>query len=110
MCILVGIKLFNTFSSVLVLDSTYKTNKYCLLLLELVGNTSTQLTFSIGFAYVMSDKEDNVSWALERCCELLHSKAIYPKVIVTDRDNALMNVVDTIFPEVTAMLCEYHIE
>jgi len=27
-----------------------------------------------------------------------------------DRDNALMNVVDTIFPEATALLCEYHIK
>ena len=43
-----GIKLFNTFSMVLMLDSTYKTNKYHLLLLEFFGNTSTQLTFSIG--------------------------------------------------------------
>jgi len=33
-----GIKFFNTFSMVLVLDSTYKTNKYCLSLLEFVGN------------------------------------------------------------------------
>jgi len=36
-----SIKLFNMFSTVLVLDSTYKTNKYRLLLLEFVGNTST---------------------------------------------------------------------
>jgi len=36
-----GIKLFNTFSTVLVLDSTYKTNKYHLSLLEFVGKTST---------------------------------------------------------------------
>jgi len=69
-----GFKLFNTFSTVLVLDSTYKTNMYRLPLLEFIGNTSTQLTFSIGFAYMMSEKEYNVTWALERCRELLHSK------------------------------------
>ena len=105
-----GIKLFNTFYMVLVLDSTYKTNKYRLLLLEFVGNTSTQLTFSIGFAYMVSEKEEHVTWALERCRELLHSKDLYPRVVVTDRDNALMNVVDTVFPRATALLCEYHIE
>jgi hypothetical protein len=75
---------------VLVLDSTYKTNKYRLLLLEFVGNTSTQLTFSIQFSYMMYEKGYNVSWTLERCRELLHSKDIYP--------NALMNVMDTFFP------------
>jgi len=64
----------------------------------------------MGFAYKMSEKEDNVSWALERCRELLHSKVIYPKVLNTGRDNALMNVMDTVFPEATTLLCEYHIE
>ena len=59
---------------------------------------------------MMSEKEDNVSWALERCRELLRSKDIYPKVVVTDQDNALMNVVGTVFAEATALLCEYHIE
>lgn len=93
-----GIKLFNTFSMMIVLDSTYKSNKYCLLLLEFICNTSTQLTFSIGFAYMMSQKEDNVTWTLERCRELLHSKAIYPKVVVTDWDNALMKCCGYHFP------------
>lgn len=46
-----GTKLFSTFSMVLVLDSTYKTNTYHLLLLEFVGVTFTELTFSVAFAY-----------------------------------------------------------
>lgn len=57
----------------------------------------------------MYEKEDNNTWALERCHEMLHSKNLYPKVVVTDRDNALMNVGDTVFPEATALLCEYRI-
>ena len=76
-----SIKLFNMFSTVLVLDSTYKTNKYHLPLLEFVGNTSTKKTFSIAFAYMMSERQDNVNWALERCREMLHSKDLYPKVV-----------------------------
>jgi len=104
------IKLFNTFSIVFVLNSTYKTNKYRLSLLEFVGVTSTKLTFSITFVYMMSEKEDNIIWALVRCRDLLHSKDISPKVIVTDRDNSLMNVVDIVFLEASTLLCECHIE
>jgi len=55
-----SIKLFNMFSTVLVLDFTYKTNKYRLPLLEFVGNTSTMKTFSTAFAYMMSERQDNV--------------------------------------------------
>ena len=105
-----GIKLFNTFSTVLVLDSTYKTNKYRLPLLEIVGVTSTELTFSIAFAYMMYEKEDTIIWALERCHDLLHSKDISSKVVFTNLDNTLMNFVDTVFLEASTMLCEYHIE
>jgi len=104
-----SIKLFNTFSMVLVLDSTYKTNKYRLPLIEFIGNTSTMKTFYISFAYMMSERQDNVNWALERCHELLHPKDLYPKVVVTDRDNALINVVETVFPNATTLLCSYHI-
>lgn len=79
-------------------DSTYKYNKYCLSLLDFFGVTSTGLTFYIAFASIMSEKGDNVTWDLEMCRDLLNSKDISPKVVVIDRDNALMNVVDIVFP------------
>jgi len=103
-------KFFNTIYTVLVLDSTYKTNKCRVPLLEFIGVTSTEYTFSIAFSYMMFEKEDKVSWAQERCRDLLHSKDISSKEVVTDQDHALMNVVDTVFPEAIALLFEYHIE
>jgi len=42
-----GTKLFNMFSTMLVLDSTCMNNKYCLLLLDFVGVTSNELKFYI---------------------------------------------------------------
>ena len=104
-----SIKLFNTFPTVLIMDSTYKTNKYRLPLLEFVGVTSTYLTYSIAFAYMMSEKEESVTWALEKCRGLFKSVNMSPEVVVTDRDNALMKAVDEVFPKATTLLCEYHI-
>ena len=43
----------------LIIDSTYKTNKYKLPLLEIVGVTSTEKTYSVGFAFLECEKEDN---------------------------------------------------
>ncbi|XP_058733875.1 protein FAR1-RELATED SEQUENCE 5-like [Vicia villosa] len=60
-----SIKLFNTFPTVPIIDSTYKTNKYRLPLLE-IGVTSTEKTFFVGFAFLKYEKEDNVIWALEK--------------------------------------------
>jgi transposase-like protein len=41
---------------------------------------------------------------------LLTSKLNMPKVVVTDRDTALMNVIATVLPETYHILCYFHIE
>ena len=41
-----SVKSFNNFPTVLVMDSTYKTNVYKMPMLEIVGVTSTDLTYS----------------------------------------------------------------
>ncbi|GAU37191.1 hypothetical protein TSUD_30560 [Trifolium subterraneum] len=104
-----SIKLFNTFPTVLMMDSTYKTNKYKMSLFEIVGVTSTEESYNVGFAYIANEKEDNFVWALETCKSLLISKETFPKVIVTDRDKSLMNVVAKVFPNSTALVCRVHV-
>ncbi|GAU13383.1 hypothetical protein TSUD_126790 [Trifolium subterraneum] len=78
-------------------------------LFEMVGVTSTEESYNVGFAYIANEKEDDFTWALETCLSLLKSKDTVPKVIVTDRDKSLMNVVAKVFPNSTALLCRYHV-
>ncbi|XP_028180755.1 uncharacterized protein LOC114367761 [Glycine soja] len=47
-------------------NSTYKTNRYRLPLLDIVGVTPTGMTFSAGFAYLEGERVNNLVWALER--------------------------------------------
>jgi hypothetical protein len=84
-----SIKMFKLFPIVVVMDSTYNTNKYMLHLLEFVSTTSIEQTFSIGFTFITAEKEDNFVWALERCRELLKYQD-HMNVVVTGRDVALM--------------------
>lgn len=93
----------------LILDSTYKTNKYRLSLLEMVGVTSIEKIYSVGFAFLESEKEENVTWALEVCREMLKDQDEMSKVIVTNRDIVLMNSVANVFPISYALLCRCHI-
>jgi len=44
-----SIDMLNTFPTVLVMNSTYKTNTYRMPLFEIVGVTSTKLTYSVPF-------------------------------------------------------------
>jgi len=54
-----SVKLFNNFPMVLVIDSTYKINMYKMPMFEVVGVTSTDLTYSVGFGFVTHEKEEN---------------------------------------------------
>jgi len=81
------------------MDSTYKTNKYRLPLLEIVGVTFTDLTFSAGFVLMSTKHENNFTWALQKLRGLFFRGDVYPTVIISDRDLALMNVIEVVFPE-----------
>ncbi|KAH1215450.1 PKS-NRPS hybrid synthetase [Glycine max] len=92
------------------IDSTYKTNRYRLPLLDFVGVTPTTMTFSTGFAYLKGERVNNIVWALEWFRGLFLRNDRLPVVIVTDRNLALMNAVKTVFPECTNLLCKFHID
>ena len=61
-----AVKLTNSCNLVFLIDSTYKTNRYKLSLLDIVGVTPTGMTFSAGFAHLEGERLNNVVWALER--------------------------------------------
>ena len=59
-------KLTNACNLVFLIDNTYKTNRYKLWLLDIVGVTPTGMTFSTAFAYLEEERLNNVIWALQR--------------------------------------------
>ena len=53
-------KLCNAYNLVFLIDSTYKTNRYMLPLLDFVGVTPIGMTFSVGFAYLEGERLNNM--------------------------------------------------
>jgi alpha-glucosidase len=91
------------------MDSMYKINRYKMPLFEIVGVNSTELNFNVCFAFFSKEKEDNFKWTLETCLRLLKSKEVMPNVIVTNMDKSLLNAVEIVFPNSTALVCRYHV-
>ena len=67
-----------------------------------------RLTFSVCFAYIEREREDNYSWALDKLKGFLYNNML-PSVIVTDKEIALMNANPNVFPTATHLLCRWHI-
>ncbi|KAG8481503.1 hypothetical protein CXB51_026369 [Gossypium anomalum] len=89
-------------------DATYKMNKYDLPFVQIVGMTSTNKTFSIAFAFIINEKDENYNWTLT-CLKLTLQEYMYLRVIVTDRELALMNACQQVFPDTTLLLFRWHI-
>ncbi|CAG8719131.1 17336_t:CDS:2 [Cetraspora pellucida] len=104
-----SIVLTKTYNSVLLINCTYKTNKFKMPLLYVVGMTNFNITFSSCFAFLKSEQKEDYNWALTRVAYIFDDISKF-QVIVTDRELALMHAIRTIFPESHNLLCIWHIE
>lgn len=104
-----AVGMLRLFHFVLIMDCTYKTNRYRMPLLQIIGCVPTGKNFAIGFAFLNGESKESFEWALE-CVKTLFDPDKMPKVIVTDREFALIHAIDYIFPKSCYhMLCTRHI-
>lgn len=102
------------------IDATYKTNAHKLTLENIVGTsnvTSEKMsgalqTFPIAAAFVNSEKEQKYQWILEELREAFwpeEENFRLPSVFVTNNEQALINAIETVFPESQHLLCSWHL-
>lgn len=104
-----SITLTKSYSSIFLMDCTYKTNKYRMPLLNIVGVTSFNTTFFSTVVFLQKEEVTDYEWALD-CFRKMLGLERQPLAIVTDRELALMNAIKVIFPNSTHLLCVWHIE
>jgi hypothetical protein len=98
-----------SYPDVLILDCTYKTNKYGMPLLDVIGVDACQRSFCIAFAFLGGETEEDYVWAFDRLNLLFESRNIqHPSVILTDRCLACMKAVASCFPTSISLLCLWH--
>ncbi|KAI0994999.1 hypothetical protein K3495_g13182 [Podosphaera aphanis] len=100
-----SIELTKTNQDVLLVDTTYKTNRFHMPLLHMIGVTSSGMTFSIGFCFLPEETSQDFIWAFQCFQEL----GIDPSVMVMDGDQAQKNAAEVIFPNTPSILCIWHV-
>ena len=79
-------------------------------LLDILGSTSLNHTFFAAFIFLSSEKEEDYLNALKILQEVMSVREItFPDVIVTDKDQGLMNAIGYVFPKSYNLLCSWHI-
>ena len=96
--------LAKTYSSIFVMDCTYKTNKYGMPLLDIIGMSSFNKSFYSCFVFVKSERTEDYTWALQTFSNVL-GVDFQCSVIVSDRELALISAIEVVFPRATHLLC-----
>lgn len=98
-------------SDVLFIDCTYKTNKYNMPLCIFNGVSACNKSFYIGFALLRHEDKDSYYWVLSKVQELFRrvGKEEGPKVVLTDKEDALIAGLEQAMPTSYHILCVWHI-
>jgi MULE transposase domain len=102
--------LLKRYPEVLLMDCTYKTNRFHMPLLDILGSTGLNRTFFAAFVFLSGETEEDYTSALKMLQKVLQTREIAtPEVFVTDKDQGLMNAISYIFPQSHNLLCSWHI-
>ncbi len=103
-----SLALYHSYPEVLLIDCTYKTNRYHLPLCNIVGITGLNTSFFLAFAFLKQERGEDYQWVLEKLATSVEN-FMAPGVVVTDRDLGLMNALSAVFPQAVHVLCKWHI-
>ena len=103
-----SVRLACRYHHVVLMECTYKTNKYRSPLFHIVGVTLFNSQFSVGFCFLKEEKQNDYMWALSKLATILTPET-RPAVIVIDRELSLIAAIDKVFPSSSHLLCIWHI-
>jgi hypothetical protein len=93
-----------------MLDCTYKTNKFNMPFLYIVGITSMNTTYNIAYCLLPNEEEVSYDFAITGLRLLLETEAERsPRIFITDHEIALKNSLKAHFPEVPQRACLWHL-
>ena len=111
------IKLWRQSPDILLLDTTYKTNRFKMPLLSICGVSQQQQPFQLAAVFLDGEREEQFGWALKCLTDYLSQQQLQqqlqqPRIIITDRDLALINALEAheSLQSVPRLLCRWHID
>jgi hypothetical protein len=104
------VQLLHLFPESLVLDGTFKTNRFNMTLINTVGLTATNETFLCGQALLAHEDTTDYVWLLEWLKKLYVTRKIpLPSSITSDKESGLLPAMKQVFPEAAHLLCVWHV-
>ena len=97
---------YKLYGDIMLIDSTYRVNHYNIPLIVYSGVDSGGRNVIFGLSVVNDETEETHQWCFREFFSI-HQKL--PQICITDQDLALMAVLNKNYPQVTHLLCQWHI-
>ncbi|SAL97265.1 hypothetical protein, partial, partial [Absidia glauca] len=108
-----SLKMVKRFHSVLLMDCTYKTNKFGMPFLDVVGIDCFNKTFFVCGVFMKSETQEMYEFALDAIKENIYQACTpptpLPAVLAMDRDLGLKNAAEVVFESSQILICRWHI-
>ena len=98
--------LYIRFFDVILVDSTYKTNRFNMPLIVFCGINEDAKTLILGFAAVQSEREEHVRWTFEKLFDDLET---VPEILGSDSCSTLRKVIKSVLLDTRHLLCGWHV-
>lgn len=103
-----SVRLAQANHKVLLLDCTYKTNRYNMPLLICGGLTPSSNNFLFCGVFLKKEEQADYVWALT-AIKKIYLGVDEPAVLSSDNEKALLKAEQVVFPGATRLLCRWHI-
>lgn len=91
---------------ILMMDCTYKTNRYNIPLFNIIGLTPQGGTFYIAFGFILDEREGSFRYIIERLADIYPILQLQPPTaVVTDKDNSLLSAIRNTWLSTASLLC-----
>ena len=98
------------FSTVLLVDCTYKTNKHKFPCFRILGFTAANSYFTAAVVFMLRETTDWYERSLKAFLDIMGPGFVTPSVILSDREPALAQALVSVLPAVKHIFCLWHIE
>ncbi|BBM97256.1 hypothetical protein Mp_1g04240 [Marchantia polymorpha subsp. ruderalis] len=102
------VQLLRKYPYTMVMNSTYKTNRFKMPMFHVISITNFNTSFTIAVAFLKEETEPAYQWFLQQLANL--NQQLRPLTINTDREQALLNALPYTFLTSAHLHCVWHIQ
>jgi hypothetical protein len=100
-------ELYSKYNDVVILNTTYNTNRFQMMLCILTVIDNNYKTRIVASTIIEDETLDIYRWIFDT---ILTETGVYPRVIFTDSDPSMIHSIKEIYPNTQHLLCIFHID